>query len=83
MTLFPYVVEYEADQSHGGGVSHNSADKLSENGAQDLFALLRESPRTRWARWYRVGVEGDRAEYYREDDARNVERLAYGRAPGK
>ena len=65
MSLFPYVVEFEADQESGNGVCHNSAEKMSEEGARDLFGLLAQSPRVRWARWYKVGEPGDRKEYWR------------------
>jgi hypothetical protein len=65
MSLFPYVVEYEAEQEFGGGLCHNSADHLSKPGAQDLFNIIRSSPRVTWARWFKVGEPGDRAEYWR------------------
>jgi hypothetical protein len=66
--LFPYTVEYEADQMLHDGVIRNFIQELSGDGAQDLFDLLCNSPRTRWARWYREGVEGNKAKYYRLED---------------
>lgn len=64
---FPFIVEYEYDVDSIGlsGTAHNSATEQSGAGAFGLFELLRESPRIRWARFYKVGEPGDRAEYWR------------------
>lgn len=66
--LFPYIVEYEAEQEFPVvGLLHNSAQDLSESGARDLFEHLKHSPRVTWARWFKVGEAGDRAEYWRAE----------------
>jgi hypothetical protein len=69
MSNFNFVLEYDTQADAVDSSGYHCVDHLSERTAADLFDLVRNSPRTFWARWYREGVKGDRAEYWRTDEA--------------
>lgn len=60
-TAFPYILEYEYNDH---GPRHNSCSELSEEGARGLYNLLIENRRVVYARYWKFGEEGNRAEYW-------------------